>query len=225
MASNDDSYAPDVTDGGAIGTHPRAAEFQVLAGPATGAERNLVRFPHTACWRVDDVRFEFGSSIVLPSVRAEMPMLAALIARHTKNGNQRGAPSLPPVLSLFGHADPVGEDEFNKALSGRRSAAIYGLLTRQVEVWEDLYTNGGAFAQPLPADRWQTRSIRIMLRSLGGASMAADGEAGPETRQAITEFQRQNGLPTDGVAGPATRKKLFRAFMDKICVDGSGQPF
>jgi len=27
-------------------------------------------------------------------------------------------------LSVFGHADPVGSDDYNKALSGRRAMAV-----------------------------------------------------------------------------------------------------
>jgi cell wall-associated NlpC family hydrolase len=34
--------------------------------------------------------------------------------------------------------------------------------------------------------------------------IAADGEYGPQTRQAVKDFQARNGLEVDGVAGPAT---------------------
>jgi hypothetical protein len=33
-----------------------------------------------------------------------------------------------PPPSVFGHADPVGSDDYNKALSGRRATVIYALL-------------------------------------------------------------------------------------------------
>jgi hypothetical protein len=50
-----------------------------------------------------------------------------------------------PALSVFGHADPVGDDEYNKALSGRRARAIYALFTRDTAIWSEL---AGAEAWP-----------------------------------------------------------------------------
>ncbi len=38
-----------------------------------------------------------------------------------------------PPLSVFGHADPVGNDDYNKALSGRRATAIYAVLLSAAE--------------------------------------------------------------------------------------------
>lgn len=224
MASQD-SLPPDISDGGAVGTHAAADDFEVLAAPATGSERNFIRLGLVpiACWRVDDVRFDFDSSVVLPAVRAELQLLADLIAIHTEKNAQRNV-SKPPMLSLFGHADPVGQDDYNKALSGRRAAAIYGILTRRVDVWEDLYSNGGAFSKPASGDRWGARSIQRMLRAVF-RPIAVDGIFGPDTRQALTDFQRKNGLAPDGDSGPATRGKLFRAYMDKVGVDSSGKPF
>jgi hypothetical protein len=198
----------------------------LFVAPATGDERNLIRFGlfPIACWRVDDVRFDFDSSVVLPGIRSEIGMLDALIERYTQAALAPESPPAVPVLSLFGHADPVGTDEYNKALSGRRAAAIYAMLTRRVEIWEDLYNNGGAFAQPAAGDQWGTRSVQIMLRTLIG-QVAVDGEAGTETRQAVATFQDQSGLPKTGEADAGTRQKLFLAYMDRVCVNPSGQPF
>src|ERR1035441_9549451 len=44
-------------------------------------------------------------------------------------------------LAIFGHADPVGSDIYNKKLSGRRAMAVYGLLTRDLSIWEELYSD------------------------------------------------------------------------------------
>ena len=47
-------------------------------------------------------------------------------------------------LSIFGHADPVGNDEYNKGLSGRRATVIYALLISNsdpntaVRLWEEV---------------------------------------------------------------------------------------
>ena len=63
------------------------------------------------------MRFAFDASVPDPGLAVEMENLADLMAAH---------PGC--VLGVFGHADPVGSDDLNKHLSGRRAAAIYGLL-------------------------------------------------------------------------------------------------
>jgi len=214
-----------VTTGGIAGSHKPVEDFALRVAPATANQFNLVRMRliPVACWRVDDIRFDFDSSVVLPGVRDEMPLLAQLIAKHSVPDPLTQVVH-PPPISLFGHADPVGNDDYNKSLSGRRAAAIYGLVTRRDEVWEDLYSNTGIFAKPVVGDKWGTRSIQLMLNEVAGP-VAVDGQNGSATRSAISDFQTQNGLPADGNAGPATRKQLFLAYMDKICVDDTGTPF
>src|SRR5215467_6862996 len=110
-----------VSDAGVAGKHPAAPEPIFLVAPATADEFNTARLRliPVACFRVDDIRFQFASSFVTPDIKLELRILENLIKAHP------GAP-----LSIFGHADPVGDDNFNKILSGRRATAIYGLLTR-----------------------------------------------------------------------------------------------
>jgi len=127
-------------------------------------------------------------------------------------------------MSIFGHADPVGNDDYNKSLSGRRAAAIYGMLTRRDEVWEDLFSSTGNFARPAAGDKWGLRSIQIMLNELR-PPVPLDGKQSPETTAAIKQFQSSHGLSPDGNAGAATRKKLFLAYMDLLCVDDNEKPF
>lgn len=151
--------------GGVAGEHPPTAGFRLLVGPATSDEFNTakLRLIPVACWRVDDLRFAFDSSFVLPEIAAEMKALAALIGDH---------PGCP--LSIFGHADPVGSDD-NKTLSGRRAQAIYGLLTRRSEIWEDLFSNNGHFVEGAPGDRWGDKALQVMqstvLASSGGTGI------------------------------------------------------
>lgn len=213
------------TAGGVAGKHREPDSLQALVGPSTASEFNTVRLRPIpiACWRVDDVRFGFDSSFVLPEVKDEMQSLARLIADHTQQDSQKNL-RRPPPISLFGHADPVNNDDYNKLLSGRRAAAIYGMLTRREEVWEDLFSNTGVFAQPVIGDKWGIRSIQIMLNELEGP-VDITGQPGPQTQSAVQSFQSKNGLAPDGNPGPATRKKLFLAYMDAICIDGEGKPF
>src|SRR6266852_762635 len=218
MAGNDASgTVHSSTDGGIAGSHPALADAGVLVGPSAAKEQNLVTagLIPVACWRVDDVRFDFDSSFVLPAVAEEITALAKLRQAHKKAVVPRTDSKMPqfifPPLSIFGHADPVGQDDYNKLLSGRRAAAIYGMLTRQDEVWEDLYSNKGVFTGPAAGDKWGPRSIQTMLTALGFPSDGSD------TTSAVRSFQSSQGLDPDGKPGPETRKKLFLAYMDKLC--------
>ncbi len=280
-----------ITTGGLAGTHADPGAPPVLVAPATADEKNTIRPPliPLACWKIEDLRFEFGSSIVLPETQEDMPLLAALIDEHSDPRREPGQPRSPqakvPRATVFGHADPVGDDDFNKRLSGRRAAAIYGMLTRRDEVWEDLFSNTRKFASTAAGDEWGIRSLQIMLNELledeaeppepepdpgpdgggGGGGKDADGfpkgldpteDLGPgppdepprerrklldeplvvnnildpPTREAIRRFQgsargRAAGLPVDGQPASPTRRAIFLAYMDVICVDEDGEPF
>lgn len=213
-------------DGGVAGSSVPSGPLEIKAASATAGEFDRIRLPliPVACWRVDDVRFEFDSSFVVPEARDEMRLLAKLIDAHTAVDSMDPQAKRVPPLSIFGHADPSGQDDYNKFLSGRRAAAIYGLVTRRDEVWEDLYSNSGQFTHPVQGDQWGIRSIQIMLSDLVGP-IAIDGQMGPQTSGALKEFQHANGLAADGVPGPATRKQLFLRYMDSVCVDAAGRPF
>lgn len=174
-----------VTDGGMAASHGGVEIAPVLVGPATGSEFNtvIVGIIPVACWRVDDLRFEFDSSFVTPAVKAELAQLAALLKAH---------PESP--LSVFGHADPVGNDDYNKLLSGRRAMAIYALLTRDTDRWEELYS------QPMGNDRWGARALQIMHAEVHPPSDSAPSNAPP-------------GIEHDRAA----RRQLFADYMDKLC--------
>ena len=106
--------------------------FRVAPSLASGKERATLRpsLRVVACWRLNDHMFEFGSSFVSPDLAGEMPALDNLLHKYV------GSP-----VSLFGHADPVGEDDANQVLSGRRARAVFALLTRQPKIWENLFVN------------------------------------------------------------------------------------
>jgi hypothetical protein len=189
--------------GGLSASHPELETLPILVSPSTeGKGRNTIRMEliPIACWKLDDVRFAFGSSFVLPSVKKEFADLDALRKKH---------PNSP--LSVFGHADPTGDEAFNKLLSGNRAESIYAVLTRDVPRWEQLYKSGGS------SEGWGIRSIQHMLTALGHDPGPVDGVDGPKTQAGVKSFQRKAGLSDDGVAGPKTREKLFPAYMDYLC--------
>ena len=154
----------DSSTGGTAQSHPIKDFFPVLVAPTTQVALNTVKafLIPVGCWRVDDVRFLFDSSVVVLNVKKEMGLLKSLIDQHP------GAP-----LSIFGHADPTGNDAYNKTLSGRRAQAIYGLLTRDTDKWEQL------FSTPFGGDDWGVRSIQRMLIGTDNP-VKFDGKLGPE---------------------------------------------
>src|SRR5690349_12869555 len=130
----------DTSDGGVTGKHPDPSPVELRVGTSTADEKNTVRLRlnPVACFRVDDIRFAFDSSFVSSDpaddkndIRAELKLLVSLIKRH---------PESP--LSVFGHADPEGKDDYNKQLSGRRAIVIYALLiansdpSTAVKLWQ-----------------------------------------------------------------------------------------
>ena len=126
MADENSGTIHDSSDGGVAGKHDPVDAPQLLLGPATAGEFNAatLRLIPVACFRVDDIRFAFDSSFVgfdpadeKNDIRAELKLLVNL---------RKDNPESP--LSVFGHADPVGSDDFNKQLSGRRATVIYALL-------------------------------------------------------------------------------------------------
>ena len=205
--------------GGIVAEHPAFTAHPVLAGPTTSDRRNTIRagIVPIACWRLDDIRFEFSASFGKSDIAREMTLLAKLVKDHP------GA-----RVSIFGHADPIGSEEFNKKLSGRRAAAIYAMLTRNTDIWEDIYSQTGKFTAVLQDDAWGLKAVKTMLEALGYSPGPLDDQMRSQTRDAVRSFQTDQGFEgqdVDGDPGPRTRAKLFLAYMDKVCRDEDGQPF
>ena len=187
-------YVEKSLGGGRAASHAGAEAFPILAAPSTTTEKNVIKEELTtvACWRLDDLRFDFNSAFIRPEAQPELAELKVLRDAHP------GAP-----LSVFGHADPVGDEEYNKGLSGRRSEAIYAVLVRDPARFEKLYASDG----------WSLKHTQIMLQALGGTPGNTNGTATAASTQAIKDFQSANGLEPDGAAGPQTRAKLYEKYM------------
>jgi hypothetical protein len=168
MTDGDSGTIHSTTAGGVSGTHASADPFEFLVAPTTSSEFNKARLRliPVGCWRVDDIRFAFDSSFVAPEVAKEIQHLRDLREQHKKTDPRSGTVQFPP-LSIFGHADPVGSDTYNKFLSGRRAAAVYGLLVRRTDIWEDLFSDTGIFSRPLPGDRWGNPALKVMQHVTG----------------------------------------------------------
>jgi outer membrane protein OmpA-like peptidoglycan-associated protein len=203
-----------ISDGGTAAEH-RDASIPYLVAPTSPEGHNTLRprLRPSACWRIDDLRFDFDSSFLLPAGTHEFQLLASQRPPEPEDATKA------LLLSVFGHADPSGQDDYNKALSGRRATAVYGLLVRDAALWEKLYS------APYGGDKWGIRQVQAMLTQLGYQQSAQTGFLDNPTTQAVKAFQKDNGLPGTGFPDAGTRAKLFLAYMDSLCVDGQGQPF
>ena len=55
----------------------------------------------------------------------------------------------------------------------------------------------------------EVKDLQTRLTGLGYYSGEIDGEFGPGTKEAVTAFQKANGLEADGIVGEETRNLLF----------------
>ena len=66
-----DTDSPDTgsADGSVSGDHAEFPGQPLLFAPATADEKNTIRpnLAAVACWRLDDIRFDFDSSFVRPA--------------------------------------------------------------------------------------------------------------------------------------------------------------
>jgi hypothetical protein len=196
-----DTSTEQSADGSFAAKHPERAGTPIVAGPATADEKNAIRdeLDVIACWRLDDIHFDFDSCFVRPEANGAFRLLAALRKDHPNS-----------VLSIFGHADPVGNDGYNKQLSGRRALAVYSILIRDVDKWAYLYG----------ADNWGGPQIIRMLDALSYAPGEKDGLRTGAASESLKAFQSGHGESPSGSNTPATRKKLFKAYMDRLCGPG-----
>lgn len=153
---------------GFFSEHPPSELPPLEVATAEGSQRAAIRPSRRplACMRFEDFHFEFDSSFVKASAAPELTLLATW---HDQLKH--------PTLGVFGHADPVGDDEYNKTLSGRRAQAVYALLTRRVDLWDQLW------AQPFGGDSWQGIPAARDAHAQGFASymdaIARDGTGQP----------------------------------------------
>lgn len=185
-----------VSEAGVTAEHPIIEELPVLVAPTTDDEFNTIRVAPVAvaCWLVEDICFEFDSSVLGPKVAPGLAHLAKLFEKYPPPSiAERKIPPEPGYpLSLFGHADPVGQDDYNKDLSGRRAKAIYGLLTRDSGSWEGLYS------RPSSNDKWGTKSLELMMNEVHSSPIGTNPD--------VSSYQHDK----------AERKRLYEDYMGRL---------
>ena len=163
MQADDEGVIHDTSGGGVAGLHRPETPFRFTVAPSTSGEFNTARLRliPVACWRVDQIRFAFASSFVTPDITEELKMLQSLRQIHKRTDMSGNV--LHPPLSVFGHADPVGSDDYNKALSGRRATAIYALLIANTETEKAF----GLWQRVARAENWGKHQTQIMQDQTG----------------------------------------------------------
>lgn len=201
-------------DAGIAASHPELKPQPIFVAPSAATEFNTIRafLVPSACFRREDNSFDFDSSFIFDF---DAGPLKNLLTLHPGS-----------KLSIFGHTDPVGRDDFNKVLSGRRAQAILGLLLRDIPLWEDLYRHHDTQGK----DKWGVKSVQIMLNQLKFLTGRADGVLDSPTKEQLKEFETGRGLALGGfdskeeVTSP-TFKQLVTEYMDVICTDDDIKPF
>jgi hypothetical protein len=147
------------------GVHSRNVEYVYhVARGSMNTIRDPV-LPVVACWKIEGISFGFGDAFVKPDARMAFRQLEQLLERFPNT-----------LLSLFGHADPVGSDVSNKKVSEDRARAIYAVLVRDYEAWGDILG---------------VRELQSSLVECGTDPGHVDGIMGPRTRGAVQSYMHE----------------------------------
>lgn len=124
MPRSEDETEPRFSDAASfVGAHPSKSPARHMVAPTTDEHHNTLRFPilAVACFRLNDVLFDFGSSFVRPEIRGELRRLADQVRAHA------GAPA-----AIFGHADPTARTGPTRSSAGvappRSMVSWFGML-------------------------------------------------------------------------------------------------
>ncbi|MDQ3003193.1 MAG: peptidoglycan-binding protein [Fibrobacterota bacterium] len=147
---------------------------------------------------IQNLTFAFDKSFLHPRHAGLLNDMCAKI-KSWREKNPEGK------MAVFGHADAVGQESYNKALSERRSKSVFAFLMKDPKAWTELDKE----------EKWSLACIQDLLRHLGHDPGASDGQDGPKTQAAVKEFQKKKAMTEDGKVGPDTREALYKAFMEE----------
>lgn len=114
------------------------------------------------------------------------------------------------------HVDRFGRTTQDALIAFQRRRGLEATGIVDDETWRSLAEAAHHFGERLLCRRTpmmrgdDVSELQLMLGSLGFDTGWIDGIFGPETEDAVADFQRNAGLPVDGVAGPTTCATLLR---------------
>ncbi len=234
----------DIGPDGAVAVHPQRLQLPVLLSPVPverkAKDLNTVREPLVAigCMHLPHQHFEFDSSFIGPKAANRFTKFSKLML--LLQAQDDAEPKRLPPISVFGHADPTGRDDYNATLSGRRAFAVYGVLTRRLDIWDTLFKSH-------QGDQWGRAAVRRMLGTplrpndvppeppffVGPAEPATPADKPAlekDTDEAIRAYKRTRPElkakePVAATLDTPTRHLLFQEYMDVLCHDEAGAPF
>jgi N-acetylmuramoyl-L-alanine amidase len=114
------------------------------------------------------------------------------------------------------HLDRFGARTHDAVVAFQKRRGLEGTGIVGGETWKSLAEAAHKFGERLLCRRTpmmrgdDVAELQLLLGSLGFDTGWIDGIFGPETETAVADFQRNAGLPVDGVAGPTTVATLTR---------------
>jgi len=178
-----ESFFFDISQAGVFATQLVQIETPIKVAPNTSdqpSKHNTYRQQRivVGCWGIPDIHFDFDSSFIKPQFKPAIEKFKLLRKKLKDKQTQAPAP-----ISIFAHADPEGGDAYNKALSGRRARAMFGLLTKNARVWNSLYSDAAG------GDNWQTlHAVDKMRDALIDAGNASPPRAASQVIPLYMEF-------------------------------------
>ncbi len=152
--NKNDKFDSSASDWGVAAEHPERKRLAYFVAPSTSDKKVkntiILEVNVVACWKVEDIFFEFDEAFIKKEIMVQDQVkttsdefkkfrdlydrLVSLFKQHPSYKKYPGPPA-----AIFGHADPVGEDDYNKTLSERRAKVIYGILLRDPGIWKEVF--------------------------------------------------------------------------------------
>lgn len=184
----------------------RAGGVDVAVGQASIVELQ----PRVYRGRLTGFLFDTDRTFVKPGALEGIRLVTRMYDEH---------PGAEVLVS--GHADTVGDPQYNRGLSSERAESVAAFLEDDVDTWLAWY-QGKPSSHP-----WGTREDQYMLATIKDdtgapfyAGPVGDG-AGPQVIEATQRYQQARGLAVDGACGPQTRRALITDYM---ATDGTTLP-
>lgn len=182
------------------GTEAQHSLVQVRRNSRLGAVSVLSKEVHTLVLQPRVVQakltgmwFDTSKSFLLPTARHSLQQIEQLYRANPESD-----------LLIVGHTDLAGGAAYNDELSLERAKATAAFLTDDVAAWYDWY------ASDKPSDkRWGAAEDELMIEAVADDN----GEIIPGGTSAVRWYQETRGLTVDGDAGPQTRQALIAEYM------------
>jgi outer membrane protein OmpA-like peptidoglycan-associated protein len=153
----------------------------------------LVLQPRIVQAKLKGLWFDSSKSFLLPTARHSLQQIESLYRANPESD-----------LLIVGHTDLAGGAAYNDELSLDRAKAMAAYLTDDVATWYAWY------GSDKPSDkRWGAIEDELMIEAVADDN----GEKIPSNADAVRWYQETRGLTVDGDAGPQTRQALIAEYM------------